>query len=66
MRTHKMVVKDWHRCCDKATKHIHCAVDRTSWIFVPGFVVITHCPFCGEKLPEIKLERVGSIPNEDG
>jgi len=41
MARHRMVVKDWHRCCDKATKHIHCAVDRTSWIFVPGFVVIT-------------------------
>lgn len=66
MRRHRMVVKEWHRCCDEATKHIHCAMIGPKWVFVPGFVGITHCPFCGEELPEIKLEKIDGGDREKG
>jgi len=64
MLRHRVVVSEWHRCCDKATKHIRCAMIGPKWVFAPGFVVITHCPFCGEELPEIKLEKVGDDSDE--
>jgi hypothetical protein len=57
--------QSWHTCCAKAYKHIQLVAMPNenwnngvpSWAFVPGFVVITHCPFCGEKLPNIEEQE---------